>query len=64
MTDEGCENHEMESIQYNKDAGKLYGPDSGFPLPLKQHSSASVVLPAGRQTGAGPDTDREVRPAL
>lgn len=49
--------------EYNKDAGKLYRPASGLPLPLKQHSSVSVVLPAGRQRGAGPDTDREVRPA-
>lgn len=50
--------------EYNKDAGKLYRPASRYPLPLKQHSSVSAVLSAGRQMGAGPDTDREVRSAL
>lgn len=33
----------------------------GLPLPLKQHSSAGIVLLAGRQAGASPGTDTDIK---
>lgn len=48
---------------YSKEAGELQRPNSGLPLPLKQHSAVSVVLLAGRQMGASPGKDTDIRPA-
>lgn len=45
-------------------SGELWRLTLGLPLPLKQHSSVSVVHLVGRQMGASPGTAIDSRPAL